>query len=68
MMQFCKIRLIIILSGVTTVLIAIYKCQPKSSSHDVIFSEDFDSLKSLNIDDIISKISELISLHIEKKL
>ena len=57
-------------------LLAIYKkdiagfeaWRPKSSCHDVVFSKDYDSLKSLNIDAIITKSSELISSHIEKKL
>jgi ADP-heptose:LPS heptosyltransferase len=41
---------------------------PKSSRNRVVFSKEFNSLKTLNIDEISSKVLELISLNIQKDL
>ena len=41
---------------------------PKSKFNNVIFSDDIEHLKSLNVNMIVKKISELISLHIKKDL
>lgn len=57
-------------------LVAIYRndkkaykaWHPKSRKNRVIFSKEFNSLKSLNVDEIISKSSDLISLNIQKDL
>jgi ADP-heptose:LPS heptosyltransferase len=41
---------------------------PKSKSNHVIFSENFDNLKSLDIATILNKSTELIRLHVKKYL
>jgi ADP-heptose:LPS heptosyltransferase len=41
---------------------------PKSSRNRVVFSKEFNSLETLNIDEISSKAFELISLNIKKEL
>jgi ADP-heptose:LPS heptosyltransferase len=57
-------------------LIAIYKkdmlsfesWQPKSRFNHVVFSQDFDRLVSINVDEILTKSFELISSHVKKNL
>ena len=41
---------------------------PKSRCNHVIFSQDFDSLKSIDVNNIVSKTSELISTYVKKDL
>ena len=41
---------------------------PKSKCNHVIFSQDFDSLKSIDVNKIVSKTSELISTYVKKDL
>ena len=56
-------------------LLAIYKkdipgfekWHPKSKYHEVIFSKDFDSLKSIDVNNIVIKTSELISKCVKKR-
>ena len=49
-------------------MVAFDAWHPKSINNHVVFSEESNSLKSLNINEIISKCSELISTNIKKDL
>ena len=41
---------------------------PKSKFNHVVFSDNVENLKSLNVNMIVTKISELISRHVKKDL
>ena len=49
-------------------MIAFEAWQPKSRNNHVVFSENFDSLKSIDVSIILDKSIELIRLHVKKSL